>query len=319
MTYQHSSPAGWPSQTCRGFTLIELLVVIAIIAILAGMLLPALGRAKQKAQGITCMNNAKQLALAVSMYTLDFNDHYPPNPDDATLMSGYNWCAGDVGGGMPGDPPMHDTFYPDTLADPLKTLVSPYISRNIGIFKCPGDPRVGPYPTDGVNISMRGRSVSAARSVAMNQAVGTVDPQFAQTGAQNDHRGVPTLPTSGPWLTGSHGGNKHDSPYATFGRTSDFSRASSSQVFLMLDESPWSINDAAFAVSAGTSKWIDYPATAHGNGCGFSFCDGHAEIHGWRGGSMRLTGPAPAGGTPVPATDPDWIWLATRATMRMVP
>ena len=79
------------NRRAKGFTLIELLVVIAIIAILAAMLLPALSKAKTKAQGISCMNNLKQLNLAWYMYAGDNNDQLPPNN---VYSTGDGWCAG---------------------------------------------------------------------------------------------------------------------------------------------------------------------------------------------------------------------------------
>jgi prepilin-type processing-associated H-X9-DG protein len=251
------------------------------------MLLPALSKAKAKAQQTQCLNNAKQLSLAFNTYTLDFTDLYPPNPDDGTTTPGYIWCAGQ--GGIGGA----DEYDPDLLRDPFRTLVAPYVGNNIGIFKCPADSRP-PGVYDGTalypNSALKGTKVPVARSVSMNQAVGTIDPVFAGSG--NGHGGIPRQPTNGPWLTGSHGvNNASTGPYATFGKSSSFRGTSPAQVFLMADENQFSINDAGLATCANLQdqKFIDYPSSAHNGGCAFSFCDGHAELRKWKGSAIIYT------------------------------
>ena len=124
------------SQLLSAFTLIELLVVIAIIAILAAMLLPALAKAKIKAQNVKCLSNEKQLITAWIMYNGDNAGNLVPN--NSSVNGQPNWCAGYLG--FPGgyNPNPADNTDAALLVDPNKSLLGQY-TKNSGIYLCPAD------------------------------------------------------------------------------------------------------------------------------------------------------------------------------------
>ena len=273
----HPGGAAAGWRSVAGFTLLELLVVVAIIGILAGLLLSGLARARDGALRTACLGNMRQLMLGWLLYEQDTGRLAP-------VASG-PWSGDPTNPGWTAGwvgwsgPAEWATMRTNTqmVISRGTGKIGPYV-KSAGVFRCPAD-RTGIFPG-------QDRPPYRARSYTMNVAIGTHDTRDPE-----DH--------------------------VSFFKTSDFWRVGPANIWVLLEESPWTIDDGRFEVmwpaNPGSEVWSGYPATRHGKAGPVGFADGHVEIRKWVEASSV---PEPKvlstfGTYPVPGSR-DFRWLHDR-------
>jgi len=270
-----------PWRVGRAFTLIELLVVIAIIAILVGLLLPGLSRAKEKARGIECLGHLRQLTLGWIMYADDHNGNLVWNDLTAT---GSGWVRGilDYNGANPDNT---NTLF---LTDPQYAKLAPYTSGAAAIYKCPSDRSA---------VTINGARHPRVRSLSLSQAMNSQDDWLSYL-------------TSAKYRV-----FRKLTDINAMGATKAYVMIDEHPDSLNYGDFAVAMNDG---LSDARIYIIDVPASYHNGAAGLSFADGHAEIRKWLDPRTRppITGVFMASSVKPSPGNVDMRYLSEHASIR---